>query len=222
MVQVLRSPIWCQSAVDLQPFLGAFLAAADLVAHGGIEDFRAAAGERAEARRAQDFQCLADRLLRDALGQVPDFDGGERLDGEIGAGLAHAANHVGVVRERQLGVESADDVDLGRALGVGLDDLAHHVVHLVGELAFLLVRAAGEGAELTAQDADVGIVEVKIEDVGRDVAVLALADVIGEIAERVEVLDVVEAEGLGVGQALVGEDFFRDVGEAGAGHDGGP
>ena len=98
--------------------------------------------------------------------------------------------------------------------------LAGHLVDVVGELALLLVRAAGEGAELAAQDADVGVVEIEIEDVGGDVAVLALADVIGEVAERVEVLDGVEAQAFLIGEALRGEDFFGDVGQAVAGEDG--
>ncbi len=112
------------------------------------------------------------------------------------------------------GMQSADDVHFGRALVVGLLRLARHLVDVVGELALLLVRAARKGAELAAQDADVGVVEIEIEDVGRDVAVLALAHVIGEIAERVEVLDRVEAQAFLVGQALRGEDFLRDVGQA--------
>ena len=91
-------------------------------------------------------------------------------------------------------MQSADDVHLGDALVIGLLRLPRHLLDVVGELALLFVRPAGEGAELAAQDADVGVVEIEIEDVGRDVAVLPFADVIGEIAERVEVLHRVEPQ----------------------------
>ena len=68
-------------AVDFEPFLGALLAAANLVAHFGIENLRAAAGQRTQPRLAQNLERLADRLLRDPLGEMPDFDRGEGLDG---------------------------------------------------------------------------------------------------------------------------------------------
>jgi len=199
-------------AMDFEPFVGAFLAAANLVADLGIENFRAAAGERTQPRFAQNFERLADGLFRDPLGQVPDFDGGERLDGEIGAGGLQRPKHLRVIGEGQLRMESADDVDFGDALG--LLRLAGHFLDVIGELAFRFVGTAGEGAELAAQDADVRVVEIEVEDVGRDVAVLPFADVIGQIAEGVEVLHRVEAQAFFVGQAPRGEDLSRDVGQA--------
>ena len=44
--------------MHLHPFLRAFLPTADFLAHFGIENFRAAAGERIEAGCAQNFQRL--------------------------------------------------------------------------------------------------------------------------------------------------------------------
>ncbi len=46
-------------AVDLEPFLRAFLAAAELVAHLRIENLRAAASERAQTGIAQNRECVA-------------------------------------------------------------------------------------------------------------------------------------------------------------------
>ncbi len=145
---------------------------------------------------------------------MPDLDRSKSLHGEIRAGRPQRGNHLRIVGKRQLGVQAADDVHLGRAFVVGFLRLPRHLVDVVGELAFLFVRAAGEGAELAAQDADVGVVEIKIEDVGRDVPILAFAGVVGEVAERVDVLDVVEAQTFLVGQPLRGEDLFGDVGQA--------
>jgi hypothetical protein len=150
---------------------------------------------------------------------MADLNRGESFDREIRARGFQRLDHLDVVVERQLRVQSADDVHLGRALVVFFLGAARHFVDVVGELAFFFVRAAGKSAELAAQDADVGVVEIKIEDVGGDVAVFPFADVVREVAERVEVLDRVKAKTFLVGDALRGEDFFRDVGQAVAGDD---
>lgn len=66
-------------AMHFEPFGGGFLAAANLVAHDRIEDLSATPGDRTKPGFAQDFQRIANRHLKDSLGQMADFDRGECL-----------------------------------------------------------------------------------------------------------------------------------------------
>src|SRR5438067_3530798 len=70
-------------AVNVEPFLGALFAAANFVAHLGIEYFGAAAGKGAEAGVFQNRESLRDGKLEDPLGEVPDLDSGECLDDDV-------------------------------------------------------------------------------------------------------------------------------------------
>src|SRR5215468_46184 len=67
------------SPMNIEPFRGGFFAAAYLVTHRRIENLRAAAGDRAQPRRAQSLQCITNWHTKNALGQVTNFDRGESL-----------------------------------------------------------------------------------------------------------------------------------------------
>src|SRR5262249_30937551 len=67
-------------AMDLEPFLRRFLAAANRVAHDRIKNFRAASGNRAQPVLAQQFEHFPNREPKNALRQMTHLDGGERLD----------------------------------------------------------------------------------------------------------------------------------------------
>ena len=81
-------------------------------------------------------------------------------------------------------MQPADHVHLGDA---GAERFLHRRDDLVDRalegMRIALLRR--EGAELTGENADVRVVDVAIEDVGGDVAVLPLADGVGHDAERV-------------------------------------
>ena len=61
-------------AMDVEPFGGGFLAAANLVAHDGVENLGATPCDRTKPGFAQNFQRIANRHLEDSLGQMADFD----------------------------------------------------------------------------------------------------------------------------------------------------
>ena len=65
----------------------------------------------------------------------------------------------------------------------GVDDFVDRVFKSM-RIAFL----RGEGAELAGEHADVGVVDVAIENVGRDVAVFSLPHGAGHDPESVEVI----------------------------------
>ena len=84
-------------------------------------------------------------------------------------------------------MQTADDVQLGDPDGEGLLRLLHHVRH--GQFEAVGVPFfSRERAELAAQDAVVGVVEISIENVARAVVVFAAVDLIGQLAKRVEVV----------------------------------
>ena len=132
-------------AVDVQIFLGGFLAAGDVRADFLAENFRAAAGERIEAGGFQFNQRLLDGFFREP-GEVQNFNGGETFElqfpGRDDLLVVLAARqrsptivierpqrlqHVRVIAERQRRMQPADDVQFRDAelqrLARLLDDL---------------------------------------------------------------------------------------------------
>ena len=75
-MQVLRPPSLMPGAMDVQVFLGGFLALGDGRADFLAKNFRAAAGEGIQPGLLQFGQRLADGFFREP-GEVEDFDGGE-------------------------------------------------------------------------------------------------------------------------------------------------
>ena len=116
-------------------------------------------------------------------------------------------------------MQSADDVDFGRAALVGLlggvEDLVEgHLVAAVDDLVALRVRAV-ERAEFAAQHTEVAVVDVSIDVVERLAAVEALADEVGEPAEREDVARAVQGDAVVVREAFATGDFVRDRTERG-------
>ena len=74
---------WMPGPMNIEPFGGGFFATADLVAHNRIENFRAAASDRAESGFAQSLQRIADRHPENPLSQMAGFDRGKSLDVKI-------------------------------------------------------------------------------------------------------------------------------------------
>src|SRR5262245_10307781 len=107
-------------------------------------------------------------------------------------------------------VQPADDVQLGGAallgLGGAFEDLliAHHV-------ALRRPEVGAEGTEGAAVDADVGRVEMRVDVVIGEVAVLALADNVGQLAEREEIGMLVKVNTLIEGQSLSGLYLLADL-----------
>jgi len=75
-VQVLRPPRRCHVSVNVQIFLGGFLALGDGAADFLAENLRTAAGERVEAGLTQLNQTCSTDFFREP-GEVEDFNCGE-------------------------------------------------------------------------------------------------------------------------------------------------
>ena len=203
------------SARHLQPALaGEFVRAGEL-ADARVEHLGPAAGHGAQARVHEQAQGLVHRFAGKP-GQVVDLHAGEGLQVHVRADLADGAEHVHVIGERQVRVDAADDVDLADRLVQPLTDLGADLVqaHLVGQRVTL---GTAEGAELAQVGADVRVVDVLVVDEVGAVAVLPLADDVGEVAEGEDVRVVVEATAVVQGQAFARPDLVEDVAEPGLG-----
>ena len=84
------------------------------------------------------------------------------------------------------------------------------VAHDVALGAF---QVGPEGAEGAAIDADIGRVEMRVDVVIGEVAVLALAHQVGQLAECEQIGVLVEEDAVVEGQAVAGFDFFADDGQ---------
>ncbi len=114
--------------------------------------------------------------------EVDDFDCGECFDVEFGCGGANGGEHVGVVGEWEPGMESADDVDFGGAVLLGIACFICDFFY--GEfVSAIIIFFTVEGTELAGEGADIGVVEVFIDVVVGDVAVETAADLVGEGAD---------------------------------------
>lgn len=198
-------------AVNIKILGGGFFSFGDGGADFGAENFSAATCKGVQSSVAEFFESLADGFFGEP-GEVKNFDGGETFEAKIGIESAESAKHFGVVGKGEIGMKPADDVEFGNADGEGfagfLDDFFDRELEAVGIALF-----PGEGAELAAQDAVVGVIDIAVEDVAGAVAAFAFANEIGNGADGVDVFALEEAESVGFVDALVGGDFFVDVAE---------
>ncbi len=189
-----------------------FLGAGQL-ADAGTEDLRTAAGQRAKARLFQFLQRVINRLARQ-IRQMLNLHAGEGLNVDIRPHCFNAAQCLKVIGIRQVRMNATDHVNLGYWF---IQPLPHLVLdlfdaHLIRQLmAFLLAK----GAELTEIGADIGIVDVLIVDKEGLVAVLALADTIGQPADGQQIRAFIQPPTVVLRKPFRCVDFDKDVAETG-------
>ena len=188
----------------------------DLLAHARREDLGAAAGQRIEAGLDQPLEHLAIRHLVD-VGEERDLDGGEALQVNPGPDLLQPAQHVGVVLERQIGMQPVDDVDLGERLVRALPQLVEHLLERQRVSGRRLRRQPRERAEQAARDADVGRLEPDVEVVVGELAVPPLALAVGEVPDGEQIRAFEQPHAVLERQPLPRVDLRGDVGDAGGG-----
>ena len=105
-------------------------------------------------------------------------------------------------------MQSANNVELGDAevesLPGHLDNFLHGILEAV-RIALL----ARKRAELAAQDAIIGIIDVAVDDVAGAVADFAFAHEVRDGPEGIQVLGFKEAQGVLIGNALPRQPFRR-------------
>ena len=153
---------------DLAPLSGGQLVAREHEAHGIVENFGGGAGESVEAVVAQHGEVVAD-------GDSGEFDAvenlhrGKRVDVHLGHGGFHGAQNVAVIKRRQVAGQASLDADLGCSPGCGFAGL---LADFFGreEVRGAIARRYAEGTEFTADEADIGEVDVAGDDVADDVS----------------------------------------------------
>ena len=133
----------------------------------------------------------------------------KRLQVHLRKALLEPGNQVDVILERQIGMQSADDVELGDRLGVagsrGLPDfLQRHGVR--AGCVFL----APEGAQAASRHADVGVVDMAVYVEIGSVAVQPLAHVVGQPPDSEDVARAIERHRVIFGETLFGHDLVVD------------
>ena len=104
-----------RDAMNRQPSIGVGLVVADLPPYALGKHLRAAAGQRRESRIHQ----LAQHLLVGhavEIGEERDLDGGKALQMNLGPDALEASQQLQVVLERQIGMQTVDDVNFGERL----------------------------------------------------------------------------------------------------------
>ena len=195
-------------ARGFEPFLAVDLVVADDGAHAGGKDLRAAAGHGVDAGFAKLDQGLVDGELG-AASEKCDLDHGEGLDVHLRETLFEAANEIEEEFERQIGVQTADDVKLRDRLRVARGRRFPGLVEGHGVAGGVALLAA-KGAELAGRHADVGRVDVAIDVEVGEVAVHPLADMVGQPAHRQNVRRGVERKPVFGAQTLLGQHLGGD------------
>ena len=109
-------------AMDGEVAIGPALVVRDLAPHPLGKDLGAAARQRVEAGGHQ----LAQDLLvahRVEIGEERNFNRGEALEVNVRTNPFEAAEQLGVVVKRQIGMQAVDDVNLGERLVRALPQL---------------------------------------------------------------------------------------------------
>ena len=179
------------------------------------EDLGAAAGQRIEAGRHQ----LAQHLLVGhavEVGEERDLDGGEAFQVNVRADALEAAQQLGVVVERQIGMQAVDDVDFGERLVRALPQLVPRLLERHRVRAGVARLQPRERAEQAARDADVGRLEADVVVVEGAAAVPLLALAVREPADGQQIGASNRRHAVVESQPLAGVELVGDVEKVGA------
>lgn len=131
-----------------------------------IKNFCAAAGHHDQARLLQALQHGAGAYALQS-GKMLNFHRSEGLDRQMGVCGAYAAQQLFKPGQGQVGVTAAHDVQLrpGAGGGLGRTQAGQDVFVAQDKRAGVVRVVAPEGAEHAAVDADVGIVDLAVNDI---------------------------------------------------------
>src|SRR5881275_1520186 len=102
---------------SFQPLVAVDLVVADNVAHAVGENFGAAARQGIDARGLELLQRFANGKFG-ATGEICDFDHGESFEMDLRKALLQAGAEIEEILERQVGMQSANNMKFGDRLGV--------------------------------------------------------------------------------------------------------
>ena len=133
--------------------------------------------------------------MKNSLCEVAHFDRSESFDVKIGIERAQVTQKLEVPIFFQGRVEPTHHVHFRYSNAKCFSDRGNNFVNRVFEgVSVTFLR--GESAELAREDANVGVIDVTIVNIGGVVAVLLLAHDIRHDSKRVEIIRAVESESI--------------------------
>ena len=186
-----------RGAVHVDPLIGAALQTADAVPDRVIQNLGAAAGDGIETRIAQPGDGVPQRQPAD-FGDVRDFGRGEAVAPDVELRF-DGAEQVLVPLDLEVRVQAALEQDAGAAEVDGLLNFVED--HFAREdVAFLVAHRTVERAEAAVLGAEVGVVDVAIDDVGHHAVRMMLpANGVGFHAKADEVVGMEHVDGFSAG-----------------------
>ena len=206
--RVRSQPNLVRRSRDLQPHLPAHFVVADQLAHAGVENLRAAAGQRIHARGLHRHQRVANRKFRDS-GVVAHLDHRESLQVDLRKALLQPANQFEVILEWQIGMQSADDVKFRGAFGHSSRRALPDFIERKRVRAAIARRTA-KRAQLAMRDAHIGGIDVPVDVVIRHVPVPPFALVVRQPSQRQQVAGLEKRQAVFQRQPLARQHFVRD------------
>ena len=169
---------------DVDPCRGRQLALGEDPAHIVVEDLGRGARDRVKPRLAGRQQPFP-RRQTGARRSVGDLHGAEGVQVDAGGRRLHGAGEVEVRRSGQVRVDAALHADLGGTCRRGLADPGTDLVEREG-VGIDVLGALRERTEAAAGVADIGEVDIAVDDVGHVVTHHLAAKVIGQGDDGVE------------------------------------
>ena len=170
---VVRKPKLVRCEVDVDPLLGRALQAADALAHFFVQDLGAAAGDRVETGVAQAGDGRREVQPAD-LRDVLNLGRREAMQPHLGEAALDGAEQLLVPLDLQAGVQAALHQHARAAEIDRLLNLLEDHVDAV-DVAFLVAHGPVEGAEAAVFGAEVGVVDIAVDDVADDALGMELA-----------------------------------------------
>jgi len=162
---------------DVKPLRGAYLERADAASDMVHQYLCSSSGEGVEARFGEEAQNVWNGL-RGGSGQMVDLRRREAVKVDAVA-LFDGAEEGDEPFKTDSRVKPSLEHDLGRPLPYGFGDAVQNLV-VIEEKGLGTLLVAEEGAESTAVDADVGVVDVAVDEKGdRSVTMERAADAVG-------------------------------------------
>src|SRR5439155_9002590 len=134
---------------------------------------------------------------------------GEGVEVHLRKTLLQAAQHLAVPVERQLGMQTAHDVEFGDGFGPTLARDMPNLIERHG-VRFRVFGSLSEGAQPATGYADVGGIDVPVDvEIGGG-AMQTLAHQIRHVPQRENVRGLIERHAVVIGQARASLDFLED------------
>jgi hypothetical protein len=177
--------------MNLFPFFGSLLAAANFVTDQGIKNLGATPGQGIEAGAAQYMKRRFQGKFKDALGKMSHFDSGKRLDVHARVKFAKPSKQFEIPFARQRRMKATHHVNLCDSISKcaprRVDDIRNRHFERMG-----ITLSGAKGAKLAGQNANVRIVNVTIEYIGSTIPIFPFTDDIRNQTERIDISGPVE------------------------------